>query len=216
MNKKKKAAVGAAAAVVALASGLAVHQAFEPAELLHNVDDPAKYAQTIQTYRTAADAPLAELGSYERMTLADAVRGRIIRLPVAVKSAVLLPLWCLGAIPAALGTALAPLWGVLLGLLIQLGILLGLFCVIYKLLFPKRKLRELFRKKNLKWLLLGAVTVTAANVLLAQLWTGWPVLRAVLLGLAGFGILCLLWKRLCGAFCAPKPETVRTTLVMGK
>ena len=31
---------------------------------------------------------------------------------------------------------------------------------------------------------------------------------------AGFGVLCLLWKRLCGRFRAPEPDLVKTRLVM--
>ena len=207
----KKAAAGAAAAV--LAASVAVNQAFEPAELVRSAEELARHTETAQ-FRLSGEEPLAQLPEYERISLADAARGWFIRQPVALKGVVLLPLWCIGALPVALGTALSPLWGTLLGLLLQICILLGLFCLVYKLLFPKRKLRELFRRKNLKWLVLGAVTVTAANVLLTHLWTGWPILRSVLLAAVGFGVTCLLYKRLCGAFKAPEPEIVKTRLVM--
>ena len=88
----------------------------------------------------------------------------------------------------------------------------ALFCLAYKLLFPKAKLRELFRKKNIKWFLLAALALTAANVLLGELWDGWPALRAVLTAALGYLTLCLLWKRLCGALRMPEKPRVRTEL----
>ncbi len=207
----KRAAAGVAAVVVA--AGIGTRASFRADELIHSADYLAAHTQYAPV-RAAEGRTLAELESFERMSAADALRARIIRLPVAVKGTLLLPLWALGALPMALGTALSPLWGALLGLAVQVGLLLGLFCLVYKLLFPKKKLRELLRRRNLKWLFVGAVTVTAANAALTQLWTGWPVLRAAALSLVGLGVLCLLWKRLCGAFKAPEPETVRTRLVM--
>ena len=104
--------------------------------------------------------------------------------------------------------------GALAELAVQTGVLAGLFCLVYKLLFPRGKVRRLFRRRNLKWLFLGAFTVTAANALLCQLWPDWPALRALLLTAAGFGVLCLLWRRLCGRLRAPTPRTVRTELTM--
>ncbi len=209
MNKK----VAAGVAAVILAAGVGVNRAFEPAELVHSADDLARHTQYVPV-RLAGEDPLGRLEDYERISLPDAVRGWFIRLPVAVKSVLLLPLWAVGAIPSALLTALGPVWGSLLGFLAQMAVLAGLFCLVYKLLFPHRKVRELFRKKNLKWLLLGAMTLTAANLVLTQLWTGWPLLRTALLTGVGALVLGLLWKRLCGAFKAPEPDVVHTRLML--
>ena len=209
--KHKKLAAGAA--VVVLAAGAAVHENFELDELL---SDEKVRPRVEELEREEAPEPnvLAELPEEEYLSRADALRGWFIRLPVWVKSVFLLPLWALGTVPAALAPALGPVWDALAGLGVQLGVMTGLFCLVYKLLFPDRKVRELFRKKNLKWLFLGAVTVTAADVVLTQLWTDWPVARVLGLAAVGMGVLCLLWKRLCGAFRAPEPKTVKTRLVM--
>lgn len=213
MNKKKaKAAVGVAAAVLAV--GTAVNVAFEPSELIHRADDPASHTQFTQIARAEGETVLASYSEEERISLGDALRGWFIRLPVSVKSAILLPLWAVGALPAALATALSPLWVQLLGLLLQAGILFGLFCGMYKLLFPRRKVRDVFRKKNRRLIFAGALVITAVNVLLGQLWAGWPVLRALLVAGVGFGALCLLYKRICGKFKAPGPDVVKTKLVL--
>ena len=210
MNKKR-AAAGAAAVV--LAASVGVNLSFEARELMLPADRLAG-AVEYAPVRLAGEDPLAEGESFERISLPDALRARFIRLPVAVKATVLLPLWALGALPAAAASALGPVWGALLGVLVQLGLLLGLFSLVYKLLFPKKKLRELFRKKNLKWLAAAAVTAAVVNVLLADLWTGWPLVRTLLTALVGMGVLALLWKRLCGAARAPEPEVVRTRMML--
>ncbi len=210
MNKK----VAAGVAVTVMAASVATNVAFEPQELIHSADHLASHTEYAETVQEGDTRVLASYSEAEHISLADAARGWFIRLPVAVKAVFLLPLWALGALPVAIGTALAPVWVQVLGFALQAGVLIGVFCLVYKLIFPKRKVRELFKKKNFKWLFMGAVTVTAANMLLAQVWTGWPVARLVLTAAAGFGVLCLLWKRLCGKFKAPKPQTVETRLVL--
>ena len=209
-DRKKLAAV--AAATVVLTTGAAVHESFDPEELVRAAAGPA-HVETVK--RTASSrVVLAELPDETRaLSPGDALRARIIRLPVWVKTAFLLPLWAVGSLPAALFGALSPVWGALLGVALQAGVLMGLFCLVYKLLFPKRKVRELFRRKNLRWLLLGAVGLTGADMVLAQVWPEWTALRFALLLAAGFLVLALLYKRLCGALRAPEPEIVKTRLV---
>lgn len=209
---KKKVRAGVAAAVVA--SGVAVNQAFSPSELTHDTAEPA-HTEIVEPVQAGPDtAVLADYTEERRMGRADRVRTAFLRLPAAVKAAVLLPLWAIGAAPAALVTALSPFWRALLGLGLQAAALAAVFALAYKLLFPHKKLRELFRRKNLKWLALGAALLTAANVLLGELWAGWPVLRVVLLLAAGYFVLWLLYKRLCGALRGPEPEKLRTALKM--
>ena len=212
MNKKTKVAAGVAAAVVA--AGTAVNVAFDPQELIHSADYLSGHTQIVQAAKQSGETVLATYPDEEHISLADAARGWFIRLPVALKAAILLPLWGVGALPAAIGTALAPVWAQVLGFLAQAGILVGLFCGVYKLLFPGKKLKDLFKRKNLRLLFAGALVITAVNVLLGQLWAGWPVLRTVLVAAAGFGVLCLLWKRLCGKFKAPQPDVVKTQMVL--
>lgn len=205
MNKKIAAGVAATVAAAGIATNLLV----DPEELVHSAD----YLQRIR-----AEA-VGELADYDitveeeaEKTRADAVRAWIIRLPVAIKALFLLPLWALGAIPVTIGTAvftaMAPLWAQIGGALLQIALLIGAFCLGYKLVFPEKKVRNLFKKKNLRWLLLGAGAVTTANIVLTTAWTGWPILRAVIMTVVGFGALCLLWHRLTGKV---KPEAKKVT-----
>lgn len=210
MNKKVAAGVAAAVAAASIATNLLV----EPEELLHS----AEYLDSHTRYMEHS-----ELGEYdieytepEELSRKDMARNWLVRLPVPVKALILLPLWALGAIPVAIGTgvasALAPIWSQILGFVLQAAVLIGVFCLVYKLVFPDRKVRELFKKKNFRWLLIGAVTVTMANFLLAQVWTGWPVVRVILMAAVGFGVLCLVWRRVCGRLKGREPGTVTTKL----
>lgn len=216
--KKEKKRTGrgkalAAGAAVVLAAGAAVNGTMDLDELIpHERTRPG--GEAFAPAHAQARTVLAELPDSEWLSLSDALRARFLRLPQWVKTAVLLPLWAVGSLPAALLGALGPVWSALLGLALQAGVLAGLFVLVYKLLFPNRKVRELFRRKNLKWLFVGAVTLTAADLVLTQLWTGWPVLRVLLLAGAGFGVLGLLWKRLCGKLPGPTAARVKNRLVM--
>ena len=210
MNKKVAAGVAATVAVASIATNLA----FQPDELLHDHAYLEAHTRMIQ---------LDELGEAEieytepeELDRADTMRTWLLKLPVPVKALFLLPLWALGAIPVAIGTslfsALAPVWSYVASFVLQAAVLVGVFCAAYKLIFPDRKVRELFRKKNLRWLLLGAAAVSGLDLLLGVFWSGWSVVRVALLAAGGFGTLCLLWHRLCGKLKGPEPGIVRSKL----
>ena len=210
MNKK----IAAGVAVTLTAASIATNLLVEPEELLHSAEYLEANAKIVDTaVLEEAEILVEEEAEKSRM---DAVRAWIIRLPVAVKAVFLLPLWALGAIPVTVGTAafaaLSPIWAQVAGVLMQAAVLVGVFALGYKLLFPKKKVRELFKKRNFKWLMLGAVSVSVANVVLTTAWTGWPVLRAVMMTVVGFGALCLLWHRIAKKVKPDEPRIVQTRL----
>lgn len=203
MKKKTAAVIGVSAAVLSVSAG--VNDGFEVQELVQSatqLEQSGDYDYSI-TY--------TEDGELSR---ADSLRARIIRWPVAIKALILLPLWALGAIPMALVSALAGtgVWGILLNFVLQAGVLAGIFCLVYKLLFPNKKLKTLFKRRNLKWLLAGSGAAVGVNWVLSEIWSGWAFLRVILFLAVGFGILCLCYKRICGWFKAPKAEPVETKL----
>lgn len=209
---KKKVAAGVAA-TVAIAS-IATNLAFTPDELLHNQAYLESHTRYIQ---------MDEQGEYEieysepeELGKKDSARVWLLKLPVPIKALILLPLWVLGAIPVAIGTglvsALSPIWAQIMSFVLQAAVLVGVFCVVYKLIFPNRKITELFQKKNRRWLLLGALGVTTLNFVLSAAWPGWSVARVIIMIVGGFGILCLLWKRICGKLKAPEAGIVHTKL----
>lgn len=210
MNKKIAAGVAATVAAASIATNMLV----EPEELVHSAEYLAARTQAVAV-EPEGDYDITVEEEAEK-TRADAVRAWIIRLPVVVKAVFLLPLWALGAIPVTIGTAvftaMAPIWAQICGALLQIALLIGAFCLGYKLVFPKKKVRDLFKKRNFKWLFLGAGTVTMANFVLTTAWTGWPVLRAAIMTVVGFGALCLLWHRIAGKIKPDEPNVVTTRL----
>ena len=198
------------------AAGIATNVLVDPEDLVRTAE-ALEDRTRIETDGGTGDYAVsyAENG---KLTGTDAVRDWIIRLPLAVKAVILLPLWALGAIPVAIGTgiasALAPVWGQIAGFFMQTAVLLAVFCAVYKLLFPQMPIRELVKRKNLTWLVLGAGGVVGANLVLSEVWTQWTAWRAVLLAAAGFGILCLLWHRICRKLPGPKaaPKVTRLEL----
>lgn len=210
MNKKVAAGVAVTVAVASVATNLA----FQPDELLQDhayLESHTRYMQMDDQ----GDYDI-EYSEPEELGKKDTLRTWLLKLPVPIKALFLLPLWALGAIPVAIGTgalsALSPIWGQLLSFVLQAAVLIGVFCGVYKLIFPDRKLRELFKKKNRRWLLLGAVALTGVNFVLAAAWPTWTLVRVILLVAAGFGILCLLWHRICGKLKGPEPGIVHTRL----
>lgn len=213
MSVNKKAAAGIAAAVAA--ASIATNLTFEPDELLHSAAYLDSHTHMLQT--SELEEPEIEYVEQEALGRADQLRTWLLKLPVPVKALFLLPLWALGAIPVAIGTAamsaVSPILAHILSFILNAGILFGVFCFVYKLLFPERKISELFKKKkNRRWLIFGVVAVCGLDMLLAQFWSGWSFLRVIILVGGGFGVLCLLWRRICGRFKAPEPKTVRTKL----
>ena len=210
MNKKVAAGVAVTVAVASVATNLA----FQPDELLH--DHAYLEAHTRMIQLDEQEDPEIEYTEPEELSRTDTLRNRLLRLPVPVKALLLLPLWALGAVPVAIGTSLfsgvSPVLSYILSFLLQAGVLVGVFCAVYKLVFPDRSIKELFKKKNRRWLLLGAAAITGADMLLGLFWSGWSAVRIVLLVSGGFGILCLLWHRICGRFKAKEPGIVRTKL----
>lgn len=210
MNKKVAAGVAATVAIASIATNLA----FTPDELLHD----QAYLESHTRYMQMNDQGEYEIeySEPEELGRKDSARTWLLKLPVPIKALFLLPLWALGAIPVAIGTgifsALSPIWAQAVSFLLQAGVLVGVFCAVYKLIFPNRKVRELFQKKNRRWLLLGALGVTALNFILAAAWPGWSVARVIIMIVAGFGVLCLLWKRICGKLKGPEPGVVHTKL----
>ena len=210
MNKKVAAGVAVTVAVASVATNLA----FQPDDLLHDHAYLESHTRSVQ---------MGELGEMEieytepeDEVKTETLRTWLLKLPVPIKALFLLPLWALGAIPVAIGTslfsALSPVWSYIVSFLLQAAVLVGVICAAYKLIFPDRKIRDLFKKKNRRWLLLGAAALAGANVILGVVWSGWSVVRLILMVAAAFGVICLVMHRLRDTFKPREPGIVRTKL----
>ena len=196
-NKKgaKKKAAAAAAGIVAACSLAVASAAPSAAELFNGAEQTpaAQFAASSSDRRVRRPAP---------PTFAARLRARFLSAPSVLRGVVLLPFWAAGktliALFSLLGTALAPVWQILLGVLLNALLLFGLFALVYKLLFPNKKLRELLTKRNILLLAGGSLLLAAADAVLRTFWEDYrPVSIAVKLILA-LGVLILLSWRIFG------------------
>lgn len=204
LEKLKKRLLGTAAGAVA-ATSLAAGALFDsPAELLaaeNEADEAAGQAKVVSVGKRV-EPSAGERARKADMRLSDRLRALFLSLPAVVRAVVLLPMWCVGragvVLAGLLASALAPVWQIVLGVLLNALLVFGLFALVYKLLFPNRSLKNLFRRRNLIALVCGSLVLSVADALLRRYLPGYtPVSVGIRLAL-GLAVLALLCLRIFG------------------
>ena len=117
-----------------------------------------------------------------------------------MRALVLLPLWGAGKASltalSVLWTALSPVWQSLLGLLCNGLLLFALFMAVYKLLFPNRSVKDLFKKKTFPWLLGGSLLLAAVDAVLRIFLAEYRPVSIAIKAAAGFVVLLVLSAKL--------------------
>ena len=96
--------------------------------------------------------------------------------------------------------------GSVLTFLFQFALLFGLFALALKLLFPNRKLKDLLTKKNLLWMAVCALILTAADMLLKTWYDPYAKVRALILLVLALVLLSLLAWHILYKRKKPEPE----------
>ncbi|MGM9618551.1 MAG: hypothetical protein ACI3W8_01755 [Oscillospiraceae bacterium] len=210
MDKRVKQGIVTAAVAAGMLTNAAADDA---AELLSGAEPPQDGHVMIVAAGEMPDYAVY-LDEDEELWGMDRVRAWMLKLPLAVRALVLLPLWAVGevcfAAAGVLSAGLATAPGqFLLSLAAQLGLLLGIFALTYKLIFPHTPVRQLLGKTRFPWLLGAAFAVSVADFALSMTVEQWPLLRLALLAMAGFGVLSLLWARLCSHLKGPERRRKR-------
>ena len=215
-TKKKLRSAAIKAAGTVTAAGMLLNGTVDAEDLLTSPEQKAQTAGT--AHIQAGTAPVytvkgTRLEKAPAPTKAELIRERIIALPAPVKGLVLLPLWTVGAIANYAVSLLLSLFvkvfgGSILTFLFQFAVIFGLFALELKLLFPHKKLRELLTKKNLLWMALGALVLTAADMLLKTWYEPYAKIRALILLILALVLLSLLARRILYKRKKPEP-TVR-------
>ena len=120
----------------------------------------------------------------ETAGLRAGLRQKLLQLPLAVRVFVLVPMWALGW---AIWTVATGLWTMLLGpiagkavsWLFLLAALLGAFVLGAKAIFPNLPLKKIVNKKSLLGLLIGGLTLGAADLTVPLFWDGYEKLAQV-------------------------------------
>ena len=192
LGKKAVTAVVCAVAAAALAIG---SLADSPDELFTG---STQSAQVIASKAEVADTAEPE----KKPTLRDRLRRLFLAQPSVVRGVVLLPFWAVGKalilLLSALFTALSPVLQVILGVLLNALLLFGVFALVFKLLFPNKRLRDFFTKRNIILLATGAILLSVTDTVLRIFWEDYRPVSIVVKLVAGLIVLALLSWRIFG------------------
>ena len=199
-TKKKLRSAAIKAAGTVTAAGMLFNAAVEPEDLLTSREHQAHTASAAHVQYGSAPAYTVRGKAEEAPTKADLFREKVIALPAPVKGLILLPLWTLGAIANYALSLLLSLFsavfgGSILTFLFQFALIFGIFALVLKLLFPDKKLKDLLTKRNLTWMAVSALLLTAADMILKTWYEPYAKIRTlILLGLALVLLSLLAWR----------------------
>ena len=124
------------------------------------------------------------------------LRNAILKLPMAVRACVGVPLWACGSLMLHLlaglyQTVLSPVISHVISFILLAAVLVGIFALTMKSIFPDMPLRKILRWKNIRWVLLGAAFVKLIDLLLPVFWGEYTRYKYVILLAAGCIVLGL-------------------------
>ena len=218
LKKVRRRTTAAAAAVIA-ATGAAVGGSFDsPAELL-GLDTDSAVVDSL--FDTGDGDETAEGESAGAETKDSRFRRRVASLPLEVRAAVGVPLWCIGwlvisGFTALWGSVLSPVASVALRWVLAAGIMLAVLAGTMKLACPGMPLKTVFNKKSILTVLIGIALLWLADLALGLLLPDKRWLRE-LVGFVGtlatFGAAAVpliraeLRRREAQKNAPPRPET---------
>ena len=178
---------------MAAAAGVVTGAVFDsPGDIVPEVEP------IIELHQGDDDGGSAAPEESRRSGVAAKIREWVMRLPVAVRMLVVVPLWCLGSL---LLSAMSVVWlatGPILSRLLGWGalalVLLAVFAVSVKSAFPDVPLRKILRPGNVFLLLIMSAVLFAAEQALPMVWDGYNKATGLVWRL---GSICLLAFTCC-------------------
>lgn len=213
-TKKKLRSAAIKAAGTVTAAGMLLNGTVDGSDLLTSPEQKEQSADTAHIQFGKAPVYTVKGTKIEAVpapTRAELFREKIIALPAPVKGLILLPLWTIGAVAnyafsLLLGLFARVFGGSVLTFLFQFALIFGLFALALKLLFPDKKLRELLTRRNLLWMAVSALILTAADMVLKTWYEPYAKVRALILLILALILLSLLaWRILCKRKKQPSP-----------
>ena len=203
LDKMKNKGTATAAATIA-AAGVLIGGSFEaPADILK---EDAALAPTpiIETLNAEVDPGDGDAGEEDAVAEEEeekkkgGVRARtrelVLRMPLALRACVAVPLWCVGW---ALSSLASLLWagvlspaGAAIGKWIVLALMiLAALTITVKTVFPKTPLKKILNKRTLLWVLGGSTVFCIADVVLQRVYPDMPRLFDVARAVASAALL---------------------------
>ena len=126
--------------------------------------------------------------------LKEGLRNLVLRIPVAIRACVFLPLWAGGYLVIHLlaglyQVVLAPAISHVISYILCAGVLLGVFVLTMKSIFPDMPLKKILSKKTILWVLIGAAVLKILDILLPVFWGEYTRYKYLIMLLAGFVVL---------------------------
>ena len=220
-EKKKAGAAGAAAAVVAAAS-VAVAGAFSsPAAILDDEDKPSAYVERAEAEESSPESSPDDTEDEEEKKkpgLKAAIRNKLLSLPLAVRTLLLVPMWAIGTgiifLLGGLWSVLSPALGKLLGAVALAALVYGIIALGLKALFPNMPIKKLINRKTLPAVCIAGAVAAALDVILPLLIADYSnirsvvqtVLMTVVAGIAIVSLSAIFSRRKRPEEPAPDPE----------
>ena len=220
-EKKKAGAAGAAAAVVAAAS-VAVAGAFSsPAAILDDEDKPSAYVERAEAEESSPESSPDDTEDEEEKKkpgLKAAIRNKLLSLPLAVRTLLLVPMWAIGTgiifLLGGLWSVLSPALGKVLGAVALAALAYGIIALGLKALFPNMPIKKLINRKTLPAVCIAGAVAAALDVILPLLIADYSnirsvvqtVLMTVVAGIAIVSLSAIFSRRKRPEEPAPDPE----------
>ena len=205
LDKMKNKGAATAAATVA-AAGVLIGGSFDaPADILKDNDSALAPPPIVETLNAEIDPGDGDAGDEEAVAeeeeeekkkggVRQKTRDFVLRLPLAVRACVAVPLWCVGWV---LISAASLLWA---GVLSPVGaaiakwvvialMILAALAITVKTVFPKTPLKKILNKHTLLWVLGSSTAFCIADVVLQRFYPDMPRLFDIARAVASAALL---------------------------
>jgi hypothetical protein len=205
LDKMKNKGAATAAATIA-AAGVLIGGSFEaPADILKDNDSALAPPPIVETLSAEIDpgdgdpdgedaAADEEEEEKKKGGLRQKTRDLVLRLPLAVRACVAVPLWCVGWVLISLGSllwagVLSPVGAAIAKWIVIALMILAALAITVKTVFPKTPLKKIFNKRSLLWVLGGSTLFCIADLVLQRFYPDMPRLFDVARAIASAALL---------------------------
>lgn len=203
LDKLKNKGTATAAATIA-AAGVLIGGSFDaPTDILGHEDAALPPTPIVETLSAEVDPDDGDgvdetAAEEEEEKKKGGVRARtreiVMRMPLAVRACVVLPLWCVGWALISLGSllwsgVLSPAGGAILRWVVIALMILAALTLTVKTVFPKTPLKKILNKRTLLWVLGGSTLFCVADVVLQRVYPDMPRLYDVARAVASAALL---------------------------
>ena len=190
MEKPKLEKMKNKGAATAAATGVLIGGSFEaPADILNDHDSALAPPPIVETLNAEIDLSDGDTGDEDAVTeeeeerkkggIRARIRDFVLRLPLAVRACVVVPLWGVGWVLISIASmlwagVLSPVGAAIAKWIAIALMILAALAITVKTVFPKTPLKKIFNKWTLLWVLGGSTAFCIADVVLQHFYPDMP------------------------------------------